>query len=139
MAFMELMTDKAYYPQASTWYVMPKLAGSATPIPWISTHDVGAIAAMAFSQPERFIGRELRLTSDVKSLHHCRAIYGTVIGRAPPRFPMPVWLLKRFAGSDVIRMWKWLRSNLVDVDPAHTHAIHPQALDVAAWLRDQRG
>ena len=136
-ALMELMTDQTFYPASSTWYVMPKLVGSERPVPWISAEDVGAIAAYAFAHPERFIGKELRLASDVKTLEECRAIYRDVMGKAPSRFPMPVWLLERFAGSDVIRMWRWLHTNSVDVDPAETRAILPQARTVDSWLREQ--
>src|SRR5919199_1723629 len=67
-ALMELMTDPAFYPAASMWYVMPKLAGGGTPIPWIAAADIGALAALAFAHPERFLGRELRLASDVRSV-----------------------------------------------------------------------
>jgi uncharacterized protein YbjT (DUF2867 family) len=49
MAFMELMTDKGYYPAVSTWHLMPKLMGSTRPGPWLSTNDLGVIAAQAFA------------------------------------------------------------------------------------------
>jgi uncharacterized protein YbjT (DUF2867 family) len=138
MALMELMTDPTFYPAASTWHAMPKLAGGGTTIPWIGAADIGAIAALAFAHPERFMGQELRLASDVKSVDECRAIYRAVMGKAPPRFAMPVWLLERFAGTDVTRMWRWLRTGVLDVDPADTRAILPQALSVEAWLRNHR-
>jgi uncharacterized protein YbjT (DUF2867 family) len=138
MALMELMTDPAFYPAASTWHVMPRLAGSGTPIPWIGAADIGAVAAIVFAHPERFIGQELRLASDVKSLDECAVLYRTVMGKAPPHFPMPVWLLERFAGADVTRMWRWLRTGSVHADPAQTHALLPQALGVEAWLRQYR-
>jgi uncharacterized protein YbjT (DUF2867 family) len=138
MALMELMTDPAFYPAASTWHAMPRLAGGHTPIPWIGAADVGAAAALAFASPERFVGQELRLASDVRSLDDCAATYRAVVGKAPPRFPMPVWLLERFAGTDVTRMWRWLRTNAPEVDPAATRTLLPHALDVAAWLRAQR-
>jgi uncharacterized protein YbjT (DUF2867 family) len=138
MALMELMTDPAFYPAASTWHVMPRLAGGGTPIPWIAAEDIGAIAALAFAQPERFIGQELRLAADVRSVDECRAIYRRVMGKAPPRWPLPVWLLERFAGSDVTRMWRRLRADVPRVDPAETRAILPQARGVEAWLREQR-
>ena len=136
-ALMELMTDPAFYPAASTWHAMPKLAGGDTPIPWIAARDVGAVAALAFADPGRFAGRELRLAADVQSVERCRAIYRRVMGKAPPRFPMPVWLLERFAGADVTRMWRWLRANAVRVDPAETRALLPEALGVEAWLRER--
>jgi uncharacterized protein YbjT (DUF2867 family) len=138
MAMMELMNDKSFYPAASTWYVMPKLAGGMTPIPWIAADDIGAVTALVFAAPEQFIGRELRLASDVKSINDCRAIYREVNGRNPKRFPMPTWLLERFAGDDVTRMWRWLRTNTVDVDPADTRVILPQAHSIEDWLRNQR-
>jgi uncharacterized protein YbjT (DUF2867 family) len=137
-ALMELMTDPAFYPAASTWHAMPKLAGGETPIPWIGARDVGAVAALAFADPERFAGREVRLASDVQSVESCRAIYRRAMGKAPPRFPLPVWLIERFAGADVTRMWRWLRTGRVDTDPAETRALLPEALGVEAWLRDQR-
>jgi uncharacterized protein YbjT (DUF2867 family) len=139
MALMELMTDPAFYPAASTWHAMPKLAGARTPIPWIAASDVGATAARAFADPQRFVGQELRLAGDVKSLDECAAAYRVVMGRAPRRFPMPVWLLERFAGDDVTRMWRWLRGTRPEVDPAQTRALLPTALGVEEWLRAQSG
>ena len=137
-ALMELMTDPAFYPAASMWHVMPKLAGGGTPIPWIAAADIGALAALAFAHPERFLGRELRLASDVRSVDECRALYRRVMGQAPRRWPMPVWLLEGFAGRDVTRMWRRLRVDVPRVDPAETRALLPQALDVEAWLRGHR-
>jgi uncharacterized protein YbjT (DUF2867 family) len=138
MALMELMTDRSFYPAASTWHAMPKLVGGATPIPWIAAADVGAAAALAFADPERFAGRELRLAADVKSLDGCAAAYRAVLGKAPPRWPMPLWLLARFAGADVLRMWRWLRARRPEVDPGETRDLLPRALDVEGWLVEQR-
>lgn len=134
MAFMELMTDAAYFPQSSTWYTMPKLLGDDYRVPWISVHDVGAIAAKAFADPERFVGRDLNLAADVRSLSECREIYREVRGRRPPRFPMPLFLFRKFVGEDLPNMWRWLHDNPVKADPAETREIHPEAMDVRAWL-----
>lgn len=114
---------------------MPKLAGGGTPIPWIGAGDVGAITATVLGVPERYAGQVLTLASDVQSVEACRAIFRAIAGKAPPRFPMPVWLLERFAGPDVTRMWRWLRTGTAAADPAATRAIHPGALGVEAWLR----
>jgi uncharacterized protein YbjT (DUF2867 family) len=138
MAFMELMSDKGYYPAVSTWHLMPKLMGEARPVGWMSVEDVGIIAAKAFAAPEQFIGQEIKLASDVKSIEESRAIYRAVMGKNPPRFPMPVWMFKRFVGTDLITMWQWLRTQVIDLDTAPTRAIHPDALSVEAWLRKQQ-
>jgi uncharacterized protein YbjT (DUF2867 family) len=138
-AFMELMTDRAYFPAVSTWQLMPKLMGADRPVYWISVDDVAAVAARVLADPERFLGRDVPLAADVKSIAECREIWRAVTGRAPRRLPLPVPVFERFVGSDLPTMWRWLRSGKVDVDPAETRAIVPDALTVREWLlRRQR-
>ena len=134
MAFMELMTERKFFPPASVWHLMPKLMGPARPVGWLAVEDLAAIAATAFGDPERFIGRDLPLASDVQSIEACRAIWREVTGRPPRRFPMPLWLFERFVGTDETTMWRWLRANEIDLDTAPTLAIHPEALTVREWL-----
>ena len=54
MAFMELMTDKTFYPSIGVWYLMPKLMGSTRPVGWLCTDDLGAITARVFADPDRW-------------------------------------------------------------------------------------
>ena len=138
MAFMELMTDKGFFPPVSTWSLMPKLMGQDRPIGWISVDDLGGIAARAFAEPARFIGAELRLAADVQSIAQCRQIWSNLYGRPPRRFPMPVWMFRRFVGSDLITMWCWLRTGQVDFDPTPTRSLLPAALTVREWLVRRR-
>ena len=135
-AFMELMTDKGYYPAVSTWNLMPRFMGAKRPVGWMSVSDVGAIAARAFASPERYVGRDIRLASDVKSIEDCREIYRDVIGKNPSQFPMPVWMFKRFVGDDLTTMWAWLRTGEIDFDTESTFTLHPEALSVDTWLRN---
>ncbi len=134
MAFMELMTDKAFYPPLSTWHVMPKLIGADTKIPWLAVDDLGAVAAKVFADPGRFVGETLFLGADVQSLDGCRAIWNEVRGRPPRGFPMPVWAFERVAGTDLTTMWRWLRTAEIDLDTAPAKEIHPGALGVREWL-----
>ncbi len=139
-AFMELMSDPTFFPAVGTWHVMWHLMGASRPLPWLCTEDLGAIAAHAFAAPERFIGRELTLASDVQSLAQCRALYRAVLRRKPRRVPLPIWLFERlgFVGRDLSRMWRWLRTGAVDLDTSRTRAIHPAALTVREWLSQRK-
>jgi uncharacterized protein YbjT (DUF2867 family) len=134
MAFMELMTERKFFPPASTWHLMPKLMGSARPVGWLTVEDLAAIVAKAFGDPDRFIGGDLALASDVRSIAACRGVWREVTGRPPRRLPMPLWLFERFVGTDETTMWRWLRANHIDLDTAATLAIHPEALSVREWL-----
>jgi uncharacterized protein YbjT (DUF2867 family) len=133
-AFMELMTERKFFPPASVWHLMPKLMGSARPVGWLTVEDLAVIVATAFGDPGSFVGREVMLASDVQSIDACRGIWRQVTGRPPRRFPMPRWLFERFAGTDETTMWRWLGANEVDFDTGPTLAIHPEALTVRQWL-----
>jgi uncharacterized protein YbjT (DUF2867 family) len=139
MAFMELMTEKKFFPQVAAWQVMPALMGSSRPVPWLSTEDMGAIVAKAFADPDRFIGKDLALASDVQSLGECLTLYRQVLGKNPPRFPMPAWLFERFGfvGKDLGKMWRWLRREEIVLETAPTLSIHPEAMSVQEWLMRQ--
>jgi uncharacterized protein YbjT (DUF2867 family) len=138
MAFMELMTDRDFFPPVSMWSLMPKLMGPDRPLGWICVDDLGAIAVRAFAEPARFVGAELNLASDVQSIAQCRQIWSDVYLRPPRRFPMPVWMFRRFVGSDLITMWRWLGRAQVDFDPAPTRSLLPTALTVREWLVRRR-
>jgi uncharacterized protein YbjT (DUF2867 family) len=134
MAFMELMTDKDLYPPVSMWHLMPKLIGDDRPLPWLCADDVGAVAARAFEEPDRFVGLDLPLCADVRTIAECRALWHSATGRRPRGFPMPLWLFHRFAGDDLTKMWRWLHTNPVAADPAATRAVLPSARTVEEWL-----
>jgi uncharacterized protein YbjT (DUF2867 family) len=108
-AFMELMTDSAYYPQVGTWRIWPRLTGEDRPIPWLAVGDLGEIAAGVFGDLDRYCGRDLPLVGDVRTLAQCRQAYREAYGRDPRTFPMPEWLFDRFTRGDVTAMWRWLR------------------------------
>jgi uncharacterized protein YbjT (DUF2867 family) len=135
IAFMELMIDPTYYPQSSTWYIWPKLMGTERQIPWLSVQDLGAIAAKAFADPEKFVGKDLPLAADAESLAEIREIYREVHGKYPSRFPMPMFLFEKFVGKDIPNMWRWLRTNPVSLDTSQTYEVHPEAMNVRTWLR----
>lgn len=133
-AFMEVMTDRAFYPAAGAWHVWPKIAGGSFRAAWLSCRDLGIIAARVFAAGDRYVGRQLLLAADLRTLDDCRRAHAEVFGRKPKRLPMPVWLFRRFT-PDTVQMWRWLAEHGIDADPAVTRAIHPEALDVEGWLR----
>jgi uncharacterized protein YbjT (DUF2867 family) len=137
-AFMELMTDKSYYPAVGTWRIWPRISGEDKGIAWMAVKDVGVVAASVFGRPESYIGRSLTLVADVKSLGECRDIYRDVMGKPPVTFPLPAWLFDRFTRGDVTAIWRWVKTGEFELDTAPTRAIHPGALTVREWMVRQR-
>lgn len=134
MAFMELMTDKGYYPQFSTWHLMPKLMGPSRPVGWLCVDDLGAIAARMFADPERWSGAVLGLASDVRSIDECRTMWQERTGRRPRGLPMPEKLFERFVGKDLTTMWRWLRTGQFDMSAQATREVLPEARTIREWL-----
>ena len=138
MAFMELMTDKGFYPSVSTWHVMPKLLGWDYPVPWVCVEDLAVIAVAAFTRPTEFIGRDVEVAADLRSLAECRSLWREATGRAPRGFPMPVPIFERFVGTDLPRMWRWLRTNRPAFDLQASREIHPGMRTVPDWIAEGR-
>lgn len=134
MAFMELMTDRGFYPSVGVWHVMPRLMGADRPVGWLCVDDLGAIAARAFADPARWTGAVLGLASDVLTIDECRTAWEDVAGRRPRGLPMPVGLFERFVGTDLTTMWRWLRTARFDMSTQTARDILPQARTVRAWL-----
>jgi uncharacterized protein YbjT (DUF2867 family) len=134
MAFMELMTDRTFFPAVSTWHLMPKLMGADRPVPWLCVDDFGAIVARVFANPGRFVGEDIKVAAEMRSVAECRTLWEAVMGRRPWRFPMPVWAFERFVGTDLTTMWRWLRTGHFDIDLSRTREILPTALTVREWL-----
>jgi uncharacterized protein YbjT (DUF2867 family) len=134
MAFMELMTDKGYYPSVGVWQMMPKLMDPTRPVGWLCTDDLGAIAARVFADPKTWGDADLNLVADVESIDQCKAIWREVRGRTPRGFSIPVRLFERFVGTDLTTMWRWLRTAKFDMSTEATREILPGALTVRDWL-----
>jgi uncharacterized protein YbjT (DUF2867 family) len=134
MAFMELMTDPAFFPAVGTWNIWPRLMGDDRPVPWLAIEDLGEIAAKAFADPDRFVGKDVPLAGDLQTLAECRMMYGEIMGRRPRSFPMPMWMFDVFTKRDLTTMWRWCRTGPVPLDTSPTHEILPSALTVRQWL-----
>ncbi|MFO0630402.1 MAG: NmrA family NAD(P)-binding protein [Polyangiales bacterium] len=143
--FMELMVADEFYPQVGVWNGERKIVGLTRRIPWVAAHDIGEAIANAFAAPERWIGREAVLVSDVRSLGEARELYTDGLGRAPRAWPLPLWLVQRMAGKDLLDMWHWMVAWLdgaggagLDTLRARSREIIPTPTDMPAFFRAWR-
>lgn len=139
--FMELMSEKEFYPTLATWGVEPKIVGWHKPLPWVAVRDLGIAIAEIFQHRDAWVGREISLMGDVKSLDECRDAFETINGKKPARVPVPLWLFRKMAGDEFILMWQWLNNWLPDDDPSRlwemveaSRQLNPALLDLESWL-----
>lgn len=138
VSFMELMRDKDFLPPLVMWSVMPKILGENHPIMWISADDVGAIAAAALKDPDKFTGKELSLGADLKSVKECKELYLKTYDKQPKRIPAPVWIFKKMQ-YDLHQMFLWMKSRSEPITVIEeTTEIHPNALTVERWMKKMK-
>lgn len=138
-AFMELIIDPGFYPMASTFHHMPRLVGADKKLTWLAMDDLGAIASRVFNDPQKFIGQDIKLASDLQTINEVRVLYQEVLGRKAPHFPMPEFMFRLFTGDDLIIMWKYLGTANYDwLTTDDTLAILPEAQTVRTWLAMHR-
>ena len=143
--YMELLSEKQFFPAVGTWGTEPKVVGWHTPKPWVAVRDVGIAIANIFANPEQWLGRDVAFFGDVKSLSECRDIFTEIDGKKPSRIPLPVWLFSRLGEPEFIVMWEWF------VTWAKEHGVQemleqkelskelcPELLDMKSWLTMKR-
>lgn len=106
--FMELMTDKAFYPAMAAWGAMPKVVGWDTPVPWTAVSDLGTAIANIFTNPDQWIGRDINLIGDQATLRRCQTLFKEITGKKPSGIPLPLFLFNKMAGSEFEVMWRWM-------------------------------
>jgi uncharacterized protein YbjT (DUF2867 family) len=139
--FMELMTDKGFFPPMVAWGAMPKVVGWDTPVPWTAVADIGATIANVFENPEKWIGRDINLIGDQKSLRGCKAAIKAAKGKRPFGLPIPVAIFNRMVGPEFEMMWRWLvdwmaedGEQMVETMMAESLAACPELHSVERWL-----
>jgi len=105
------------------------------PLQLIATADIGSFAAMAFAQPERWIGQSLDLAGDELTLPQIAAAWGEVVGRPAQFAPVPVEALRE-SSDDMYRMFNWFDTVGYSADIAALREQHPELKSFATWLRE---
>lgn len=96
----------------------------------IAADDIGAFAALAFENPQGYIGQGLEIAGDELTESQVVAIMEQVIGRRislVPGGPAP--------NEDWALMIGWFNDKGFDADIPALRAIHPELMTFETWLR----
>jgi uncharacterized protein YbjT (DUF2867 family) len=103
----------------------------------IAVDDIGAIAALAFAQPGRFIGQALEIAGDELTLEQMVAAYRRAKGSRPWFLPLPSGLLARM-DKDLGLMFRWFSTDGYRADIPAVRQLYPALHDFEAGLREGR-
>ena len=107
-----------------------------TKLQQIAVDDIGAFVALAFEQPDRWLGRELDIAGDNLAMTDVAAAFGGAIGR-PVQYVQMQWeQFQATAGEEYAKMMRWFEAVGYDADIAAVRREHPTLLDFESYLRN---
>lgn len=143
--FIELLTEKKFFPPLAAWGAQIRILGWDASIPWVAVNDIGLTIANIFENPAAWIGQDVSVFGDVKTMRQCQGIFTKVNGKKPFRLPLPLGLFQKMAGEEFVLMWRWL-DELVKTEGEESlrqiledsRRINPEMLDMPGWLKMKR-
>jgi uncharacterized protein YbjT (DUF2867 family) len=100
----------------------------------VAVEDIGALAALAFAQPEKFTGQALELAGDELTLPQMAGVLKRVLDRPVQFFSLPLDQL-RSMNAEVANMFEWLGQGGYQADIPALRAIYPGLLNFETWLQ----
>ncbi|MBL1121023.1 NmrA/HSCARG family protein [Streptomyces sp. 110] len=99
----------------------------------MAVDDVGAVAALAFSRPKEWIGREVSLAGDELTPVQIATAIGKALGIPLPYVQVPIDAIRALS-EDFAYANEWLNTDGYRADIPATRKIHPATMDFGAWL-----
>lgn len=99
----------------------------------MAVDDVGAVAALAFSRPTEWIGRQVSLAGDELTPVQIAAAIGKSLGIPLPYVQIPIETIRALS-EDFAYANEWLNTLGYRADIPATRKIHPAAMDFDTWL-----
>lgn len=101
----------------------------------VTVDDVGAVAALAFDDPEGWTGRALDLAGDERTITEVAAIFGRVIGRTVEYRQVDWEEYRKAAGDEYHDMFRWFQDVGYDADIAALRREYDSLTDFETYLR----
>ena len=101
----------------------------------LAAEDIGVFVTMAFDNPDEWIGREVDLGGDEKTMREIAGTFSRVIGREVSYFQVPWDQFEQAAGEEAYRMYRWFNDYGYEADIAALRELHPGLITFEQYLR----
>ena len=106
------------------------------PCQLIASDDIGEWAALAFTAPQRFMGKAIEIAGDELTNPQIAATMTKVIGRPVKFRKLPLFVSRLLLGKEFYQMFKWFNDAGYRADLAALHRDYPEitSTTLEAWL-----
>jgi uncharacterized protein YbjT (DUF2867 family) len=105
------------------------------PFQQVAVEDVGAFAAIAFENPDRWIGREVDLAGDGQTMPEIAETFGRVIGREVSYYQVPWDQFEEQMGEEATLNFRWINDVGYEADIAALRQEYPELTSFERYLR----
>ena len=114
---------------------LPQPLDPGKPFQMIDAWDIGIFAAMAFGDPETWVGREVDLAGDELTMPEIAGTFSRVIGRQVDYFQVPWDGFEEQMGEEYAVMYRWFNDYGYEADVASLKGEHPGLASFEQYLR----
>jgi len=114
---------------------LPQPLDPGKPFQQVAVEDVGAFAAMAFEHPDEWIGREVEIAGDERTMPEIAEAFGRVAGREVGYYQVPWDQFEEQMGEEYAVMYRWFNEVGYEADVEALRREHPGLIDFEGYLR----
>jgi uncharacterized protein YbjT (DUF2867 family) len=105
-----------------------------TRLQMIAADDIGALAALAFAEPERSIGEAVEIAGDELTMPEAAAVFGKVLGRHVAFIEQPLEQVRSFA-PELAETMVWFNEHGNRANIAALRKRYPNLKTLEQWLQ----
>lgn len=107
---------------------------SDTKLQMIASDDIGAIAAIVFDDPEKYLGKEIEIAGDELTLSQMAKAFSKSLGKEVTTVELPVDVV-RSGSKEVGDMFQWFIDHGYKADITNIKGIYPGLKSFEQWLK----
>jgi uncharacterized protein YbjT (DUF2867 family) len=136
-AFMDDFKD-GWYKRSLEEGQLAMVMPADRPLYFICSEDIGAMAALAISQPERFTGKRLEIAGDKLTGAQIAALFSSKYGRTITYREVPLAAAETYS-PDLAAMFRYFQQNDLGIDLPALHSTYPEVAwhSFARWISQQ--
>lgn len=103
----------------------------------ICVEDIGGFAAMAFEHPGKWLGKEIELAGDEKTMPQVAQIFTRLLGYTVQYLQVPWEQFRQVAGEETTKMYQWFNDYGYQADISALRREYPQLATLEQTLRNE--
>lgn len=115
---------------------LPQPLSPETPFQQVSVGDIGAFAALAFEEPDRWTGKALELAGDELTMRDTARAFGDVLDGHVEYVQVPWGDFREQAGREMALMYRWFEEEGYRADIERLRRIHPGLTTFPRYLKE---